>query len=117
MHVDPPEAFAVEFFLFDQCQHFFVICLDRPRQTSKIFEKTRALSQVSASQFPHHGRVHQDPTSLQKGGELTVADAQVMNPNGRVSKHQHLNELARWKLAEADGAARAMRAGRNLPSG
>lgn len=87
MGVNPTNAAAHQAVAVDKCQHFIVATLGQTGQVLKQGQYFGAATQRAARQFANDERVAFDFCAIQQNAEITVAPAEVVDPNGSINQH------------------------------
>jgi len=93
--VDEPYATAVKVLIVDEGQDLVMLGLPRPRQGMKQFEDCVPPGEGTAGEFADHKRMADDVARLQEHGQLAVAPAQVVDPDGCVDEDHQRHRSAR----------------------
>ena len=88
MHIDVADALAVQPVAVDVGEYLIGLCHSRHRQVLQQAKNGAAVAQAAAGDLADDERVGDYGAALQQFGQLRVASAQMVDPDGSVDEDQ-----------------------------
>src|SRR5665213_2989902 len=118
MGIDISDTGSRQFALRNELKNFVGAGHDGLRQKVKKVDHLGDFCYFPKHQLSDDERMHDDITAVEKLGQLKIAATKMVDPDRRVSQHQHQTRLASNKTCIKNGdGAEPWRRDRSLPTG